>query len=192
MRRDTNMAAGVPTTGIGGLYYLLLALAIGICKLLTKLRSIFHANISRNTSCFLMKFPTVASIVSVGLIIYMNVTGFRITLPGSQPVGIPSNMFTYLGLIGGVAITFFTSVLALFHIRANRHAVRLKRDSILSSRIVVPLGIIGASLIVYLASERIVIIPLLHLLPFDPLSSTILVIIHVGIIICSLKLTNIV
>jgi hypothetical protein len=186
------MAAGVPTTGIGGLYYLLLALAIGICKILTKIRSIFHTNISRNTSCFLMRFPTIASIISVGLLIYMNVTGFRITLPGSQSAVTPSNMLMYLGLIGGLAITFFTFILVMFHIRANRPAFSLKRDFILSGRILAPLGFIAASLLLYLASERIFIIPLLHLLPFDPLSSTILVIIHVGIIISSLKLTDIV
>jgi hypothetical protein len=186
------MAAGVPTTGIGGLYYLLLALAIGFCKLVMKIRSVFQTNLSRNASCVLLRFPTIAFLLSVGLILYMNVTGFRVTVPGSQPLAIPTNLWTYLGLMGGVAIMFFLFVLVMFHVRANGHAFSLKRIVVWRVKFVVPVVAIGAGVLLYLTNERLFKFPFVTFLPFDPLQSTLLVIIHVAMILSSLKLADII
>lgn len=85
-----------------------------------------------------------------------------------------------------------TFVLILFHVRANRNTVPLKPNVVWRAKFVVPFVAIGTGVRLYLASERRFIFPLVTFLPFDPLQSTLLIIIHVVMILSALKLADII
>jgi hypothetical protein len=173
------MAAGVPTTGIGGLFYILQAIAIGVCKTLTKIRSHLQRGGTREKAYTLTRFPTIAFILSSILIVYMNATGFRFTIPGSHAATFPSYTWMYLGLIGIIVVGFFTFILVMFQLRANTGVPLRTRPSIIK----IIIGIVIASA---------TILPLFDLIARHPLPSITLISVHLVMIVGSLKLMKVI
>jgi len=111
------MAAGVPTTGIGGIFYILLSIGMFVCKVVKKILSFIQDDLTRPKHCKMLKFPTVAFILCISLLLYMNVTGFRLVLPGTQQATVS---MSNLWILGVFAFSFYSFFILLFHIRAKQ------------------------------------------------------------------------
>lgn len=114
------MAVGVPATGIGGIFYILLSIVMLFYEIIKKFLSFMGKKIPRSTGSpsRLLRFPTVAFTLCVLLLLYMNVTGFRFVLPGTQQAVTVS--ITNLWIIGVFAVGIFGFFLVLFQLRANQ------------------------------------------------------------------------
>ncbi len=112
------MAVGVPTTGLGGIFYILLSIAIVIHKAFKRIAYFFGKRVTESKEKLgLLRFPTMAFILCVGLISYMNLSGFRFAIPGTQqtPVSI-SNLW----MVGLFAFSLFIFFIVLVQIRSEQ------------------------------------------------------------------------
>ena len=115
------MAAGVPATGIGGIFYIILLIGIMINKLFKKICEFINLNPSCRTkiSGIIRKLPTYAFILCVTVLVLMNITGFRFILFRNQGSAIQVNDLWLTGLL---AISVFLSSILLI----NRRSKQLK------------------------------------------------------------------
>lgn len=111
------MAVGVPATGIGGIFYILLSIVIIIHKAVKKILSILGKKLTKSKENLrLLRFPTLAFILCVGLLSYMNLSGFRFVIPGTQAAVSISNLW----LVGVFAVSFFMFFILLIQIRSKQ------------------------------------------------------------------------
>jgi hypothetical protein len=105
------MAAGVPATGIGGIYYILLTIGLLLSKLVKKVCSIFKKQLcfGSDTRIKMVRFfPTLAFTMSTAFLIFMNATGFRFVIPGIQPTTPTLDYFWEIGIFAvATAVTCF-------------------------------------------------------------------------------------
>ena len=113
------MAVGIPASGIGTIFYILLTIAIILSKIVQKILAFLKKASMSDKPSTLLKFPTLAFILCVILLMYMNITGFRPVVPGSQQVAVPISASSYLWILSVFAASFFTVFMLLFHFRAN-------------------------------------------------------------------------
>ena len=112
------MAVGVPATGIGGIFYILLSIVIIIHKAVKKILYFFGKRTTEfKETLGLLKFPTMALILCVGLLSYMNLSGFRFVIPGTQQ---PTVSISNLWLVGFFAFSLFTFFIILVQIRSKQ------------------------------------------------------------------------
>ena len=113
------MAAGVPSTGMGGIFYIILSAIMLVYEIAKRIGHVFKKGLKINERpIMLTRIPTFTfAIVSV-LLIYMNATGFRFPIPGTQETGV--SLVGYLGILGVFSVGFFMIILALFNIRARQ------------------------------------------------------------------------
>jgi hypothetical protein len=112
------MAVGVPATGIGGIFYILLSIVIIIHKAVKKILFFWDKRTTElKEKLKLLKFPTIAVILCVGLLLYMNLSGFRFVIPGTQQTTVS---ISNLWLVGLFAISLFTFFIILVQIRSGR------------------------------------------------------------------------
>jgi len=110
------MAVGVPATGIGGIFYMLLSIVILLCKIVKKILSFLKNEPTSYKPFKLLKFPTLAFILCITLLIFMNITDFRFLIPGTQEASVS---ISNLWILGVFAVSFFLFFIFLFHIRAK-------------------------------------------------------------------------
>jgi hypothetical protein len=115
------MAVGVPATGIGGIFYILLSIVMLLCKTVKKILSFLKTEKTSDGNCKLLRFPTLAFIMCIILLIYMNVTGFRFIIPGTQEAKVS---MSNLWIASVFAVSFFTFFILLFHIRAKKIEIK--------------------------------------------------------------------
>jgi hypothetical protein len=99
------MAAGVPATGIGGIYYILLTIGLLLHKIIKRIAAFFKKQslqVKASHSKFKTLFPSLAFCLCISFLIFMNATGFRFTIPGISPVTVS---LQYLWVIGAFSIT---------------------------------------------------------------------------------------
>ena len=114
------MAAGVPATGLGGIYYILLTIGLIFHKLAKKVCSKLKKQL-----CFAPDerirmrrfFPTIAFVTGVALLIFLNATGFRFTIPGTQPTTLTLD---YFWVIGAFAVSAAIICFFLINFRAQK------------------------------------------------------------------------
>jgi hypothetical protein len=114
------MAAGVPATGIGGIYYILLTIGLLFYKFGKKIWCAFKKQLcSPPDSRIRMKkiFPTLAFTIGVSLLIFMNVTGFRFSLPGMAATNLTID---YLWVIGAFSVSTAIFFILLVIFRSQR------------------------------------------------------------------------
>ncbi len=112
------MAAGVPATGMGGIFYLLLSVIIFFYELVKRIASTLRKGLKiEEKPALLTKVPTLAFIVCGALLIYMNVTGFRFVIPGAQETRVSISNLWILGVFSVGCFIFF---MILFHFRAKQ------------------------------------------------------------------------
>ena len=111
------MAVGVPATGIGGIFYILLSIVMLLCKIVKKILSFLKNEPSSNRTFKLLRFPTLAFILCITLLIFMNITGFRFLIPGTQEATVS---ISNLWILGVFAVSFFLFLISLFHIKAKK------------------------------------------------------------------------
>jgi hypothetical protein len=109
-----KLAVGQPATGIGGIFYIILLIGILFNKAIKKVSML------KDKAWGLMKrIPTAGFIICVALLLYMNLTGFRIIIPltggGSADLQI-SNLW----VTRPVALSMFGAILILFNKRAKQ------------------------------------------------------------------------
>lgn len=115
------MAAGQPTTGIGGIFYLILFIGMLINRLFGKIYSLLHSkNMKEKTKRIIQKLPPFAFVVCIILLLYMNITGVRFA---TSALGAGSVTWTMdLGITGPFALSVFFIILMLFYIRSAERA----------------------------------------------------------------------
>lgn len=112
------MAAGVPATGMGGIFYLLLSVIMFFYELVKRILSVLKKEFKpEKKPAVLTRIPTMTFVASALLLIYMNVTGFRLVVPGTQQTSIPLGNLWLLGIVG---VSIFIFFILLFHIRAKQ------------------------------------------------------------------------
>jgi hypothetical protein len=120
------MAVGVPASGIGTIYYIILSIAILLRKIVKKILSFLKKESTSNRPSILLRFPPLAFILCITLLIYMNITGFRPVIPGTQQATVPISARPYLWIFSVFAVSVFTFFISLFHIRANERTHIMK------------------------------------------------------------------
>src|SRR5512136_1434841 len=112
------MAVGVPATGMGGIFYILLSIVIVIHKAVKKTLAFFGKRATEfKGKLGLLKFPTMALILCVGLLSYMNLSGFRFVMPGTQQTTV---LISNLWLVGLFALSLFVFFIILVQIRSEQ------------------------------------------------------------------------
>lgn len=101
------MAAGIPTTGIGGIFYIILLIGMLIWKLLKKTFAMMKLGRKEILKRMRWRFPTFAFIICIVLLIFMNTSGFRfITFVGPTINPVLTNNFWIITIIAtGVLLT---------------------------------------------------------------------------------------
>ena len=114
------MAAGVPATGIGGIYYIILTVGLLFYKLAKKAVCIFKNKLCKgDDNRFRMRkiFPPLAFAFCISLLAFMNITGFRFNIPGTTTVTLS---IEYLWVIGAFSVIAAIVFIVLVHFRAQR------------------------------------------------------------------------
>ena len=112
------MAAGVPATGMGGIFYLILSAIILFYELAKKIVYILKQGLKINERpAMLTRIPTFTFVVVGAFLIYMNVTGFRFVISGAQETSVSLDNLWILGVF---SVSFFILIMALFHLRARQ------------------------------------------------------------------------
>jgi hypothetical protein len=104
------MAAGVPATGIGGIYYILLTIGLLFYKFAKKVWCTFEKQLCAlpdNRIRVKKFFPPLAFIICVSLLIFMNVTGFRFGAPGVATATLTIDYLWVIGVFSVSAAIFF-------------------------------------------------------------------------------------
>ena len=113
------MAAGVPATGMGGIFYLILSAIMLFYELVKRIVYVLKKGFRINERpAMLTRIPTLTFVAVGAFLIYMNVTGFRIVIPGGQETSISLNNLWILGVISA---SFFMLIMVLFHFRARQN-----------------------------------------------------------------------
>lgn len=159
------MAVGVPVTGMGGIFYILLSIVIIIHKAVKKILYFFGRRITESKDKLgLLKFPTMAFILCVGLLSYMNLSGFRFVLPGNQQTTVS---ISNLWLVGLFAFSLFIFFIVLVQIRSEQIEKPIENKQFMQLK---PLAEIKATVEEYRASDiKVVSEPAL---PLDPQKSS--------------------
>jgi hypothetical protein len=114
------MAAGVPATGMGGIFYLILSAIMLFYELAKRIVYILKKGLKINERpAMLTRIPTFTFVVVGIFLIFMNVTGFRFVIPGAQETSISLDNLWILGVF---SVSFFMIIMILFHIRAKQTA----------------------------------------------------------------------
>lgn len=112
------MAAGVPAMGMGGIFYILLSAIMLFYELVKRILGATKKGFRINERpAMLSKIPTLTFVAVAAFLIYMNVTGFRLVIPGSQETSI---LLNNLWILGVFSVGFFMSIMVLFQIRAKQ------------------------------------------------------------------------
>jgi len=112
------MAVGVPATGMGGIFYILLSIVIIIHKAVKKILYFFGKGTTEfKEKLGLLKFPTMALILCVGLLSYMNLSGFRFVILGTQQTTVS---ISNLWLVSLFALSLFIFFIVLVQIRSEQ------------------------------------------------------------------------
>jgi hypothetical protein len=118
------MAAGVPATGIGGIFYILLSVVMFFYELIKRVISLPKKEIKpEKRPVVLTRIPPLMFIFSATILLYMNVTGFRFVVPGTQQNSLSIGNLWFLGV---VSVSIFMFFLLLFHIRAKKLLSQIK------------------------------------------------------------------
>ena len=113
------MAAGVPATGMGGIFYLILSAIMLFYEVVKRIACAVNKGFRFNSRpAMLTKIPTLTFGAVAAFLIYVNVTGFRFVIPGSQETSISLNNLWILGVISA---SFFMLIMVLFHFRARQN-----------------------------------------------------------------------
>ena len=112
------MAVGQPTTGIGGLYYIILMIGILINNVLKKIIAFLNQSLPKEAIKIMkQRFPTFALVIGIILIMYMNIIGFRFVIfSGIGNTILPTNNLWITGLS---AVSIFFLILLLFYRKAR-------------------------------------------------------------------------
>lgn len=114
------MAVGQPATGIGGMFYIILMLGILINKALRKIVSRLNLNSPQNAIKIMkQRLPTLALVVSSILLLYVNLSGFR--LVAFFGAGKTSTPTIDLWITGPSAVSVFLLVVLLFYRKARQN-----------------------------------------------------------------------
>ena len=114
------MAAGVPATGMGGIFYIILSAIIVFYEIVKRLVFILKKGLTiKDRPVMLTRIPTLTFAVVGILLVYMNASGFRFVIPGSQETTISLENLWILGLF---SVCFFMIIMILFYYR-SREAV---------------------------------------------------------------------
>ena len=112
------MAAGVPATGMGGIFYLLLSVIMVFYELVKRILSVLRKELKiEQKPAILTRIPTLAFVVCGVFLVYMNVTGFRFAIPGTQQASFSMNNLWILGVFSVGCFLFF---MILFRFRARQ------------------------------------------------------------------------
>ena len=112
------MAAGVPATGLGGIFYLILSAIMLFYELAKRIVYILKKGLRINERpAMLTRIPTFTFVVVGIFLIFMNVTGFRFVIPSAQATSISLDNLWILGVF---SVSFFMIIMILFHIRARQ------------------------------------------------------------------------
>jgi len=112
------MAAGVPSTGMGGIFYLILSGIIVFYELMKRIVYILRKGLKiKERPAMLTMIPTLTFAIVAGFLLYVNVTGFRFVIPGTQ---IASVSLDNLWIVGGFSVSFFMVIMILFYIRSKQ------------------------------------------------------------------------
>jgi len=112
------MAAGVPATGMGGIFYLILSAIILFYELAKRIVYILKRGFRINERpAMLTRIPTFTFVVVGAFLIYMNVTGFRFVIPGAQETSVSLDNLWILGVF---SVSFFILIMVLFQLRARQ------------------------------------------------------------------------
>ena len=112
------MAAGVPATGMGGIFYLILSAIMLFYELAKRVVYFLKKGLTIDERpALLTRIPTFTFAVVVVFLIFMNVTGFRFVIPGIQETSVSLGNLWILGLF---SVSFFMLIMILFHIRARQ------------------------------------------------------------------------
>jgi hypothetical protein len=121
------MAAGVPATGMGGIFYLLLSAIMLLYEIMKKVVYALKKGLKiKEKPAMLTKIPTLAFVVCGILLIYMNLTGFRFVIPGTQETSVSMGN---LWILGAFSVSLFMVIMVLFHLRARRLTVKTDKSS---------------------------------------------------------------
>jgi hypothetical protein len=108
------MAVGVPATGMGGIFYILLSIIIVIHKTIKKILSSLRIDLTTSKEKLgLLSFPTVAFILCIGLLSYMNLSGFRFVIPGTQRAIVSISSLWHVGLFALIFLAFFITLIQI-------------------------------------------------------------------------------
>lgn len=112
------MAAGVPATGMGGIFYLLLSAIMLLYEIVKRIVYILKKELKiKERPAMLTRIPTLAFVMCGALLIYMNLTGFRFFIPGTQETSVSMGNLWFLGVL---SVSFFLFIMILFHLRARQ------------------------------------------------------------------------
>lgn len=114
------MAAGVPATGIGGIYYILLTIGLLFYKFGKKVWCVFKKQLCAppdNRIRVKKVFPPLVFTICVSLLIFVNVAGFRFAVPG---VATATLTIGYLWVIGAFSVSAAIFFILLVIIRSQR------------------------------------------------------------------------
>ena len=112
------MAAGVPATGMGGIFYLLLSAIMFLYEIVKRVMYALKKGLKiKEKPAMLTKIPTLVFAVCGALLIYMNLTGFRFVIPGTRETSVSMGNLWILGVL---SVSFFMFIMILFHFRARQ------------------------------------------------------------------------
>ncbi|MCJ7609841.1 hypothetical protein MUP00_09280 [Candidatus Bathyarchaeota archaeon] len=116
------MAAGQPATGIGGIFYVLLLIGMLLSRLVEKVCSILklEAEKDRIRRIVIRMLPTVSLVLSIVLLVYMNLTGFRFVIDATTVTMGSSTQAINLEILAPFALSFFIAILALLLRKAGK------------------------------------------------------------------------
>jgi hypothetical protein len=119
---ELNMAAGQPATGIGGIFYVLLLIGMLLSKLLEKVCSILKlaAEKDKIRQVFTRMLPTLALVLCIIFLVYMNLTGFRFVIDATTVTMGSSTQAINLEILAPFALGFFVAILALLLRKAGK------------------------------------------------------------------------
>jgi hypothetical protein len=116
------MAAGQPATGIGGIFYVILLIGMLLSRLLEKVCSLLKlaAEKDRIRRVAARMLPTLALVLCIVFLVYMNLTGFRFVIGAATVTSGSAEQVMNLEILAPFALAFFIAILALLRRKAAK------------------------------------------------------------------------